>query len=241
IDEDFEADPRVIPGARRFPFDEITALVPELAGNMVVIICQKGLKLSAGASAWLRAEGVDARYLQGGNFAWRDSGGPLIPFETMPNVERCNQSVWVASNQRRISIIACAWLIRRFVDRDARFLFVSPSQIDPVAEKFAATPIKGSKGESPCLFMTMLDRFHLRTGPLLKISSIVHAIENREFKKVREAGGVFAVLDNLSNMYVDDIEYLEASLLVHDALYRWACNAGESDLSLNGAEEVERS
>ena len=55
IDEDFAADPRLIPGAFRWPFREIEALVPRLSGRRVVVICQKGLKLSQGAVAVLRA------------------------------------------------------------------------------------------------------------------------------------------------------------------------------------------
>ena len=79
IDEDFDADPRLIPTARRHPHDAIQALVPELAGARVLVVCQKGLKLSQGAAALLRCEGIAAVYLEGGNFAWRDAEQPLAP------------------------------------------------------------------------------------------------------------------------------------------------------------------
>ena len=78
IDEDFAADPRIIPGAVRHRFDHIGELVPKLSGKKVVIVCQKGLKLSQGAVAILRAEGVDAEYLEGGMFAWRDAGSLMV-------------------------------------------------------------------------------------------------------------------------------------------------------------------
>ena len=74
IDEDFAADPRLVPGAFRHPFGALPNLVPELQGRRVVVICQKGKKLSQGAAAVLRDHAVAAENLEGGNFAWRDAG-----------------------------------------------------------------------------------------------------------------------------------------------------------------------
>ena len=71
IDDDFKEDPRLIPGAYRHPFTDVAALAPSLQNRKAVVICQKGLKLSAGAAAILRDHGTSAENLEGGIFAWR--------------------------------------------------------------------------------------------------------------------------------------------------------------------------
>ncbi|WP_339714910.1 hypothetical protein, partial [uncultured Sneathiella sp.] len=68
IDEDFADDPRLLPTAFRHPYQDIAALAPKLAGQRVVVICQKGRKLSQGAAAVLRNCGIAAESLEGGVF-----------------------------------------------------------------------------------------------------------------------------------------------------------------------------
>ena len=71
VDEDFNEDPRLIPGAFRHAFDTIADIAPKLADRKVVVYCHKGLKLSQGAAAMLRTCGVMAETLQGGIVGWR--------------------------------------------------------------------------------------------------------------------------------------------------------------------------
>ena len=120
IDEDFNEDPRLIPTAFRYPFTQLDDLIPKLEGKKVVIICQKGLKLSAGASAIMRAEGIHAEYLEGGNVAWRKAGAPFIPAEKIPAKPNSSNTVWVTRHRPKIDRIACPWLIRRFIDPNAQ-------------------------------------------------------------------------------------------------------------------------
>ncbi len=230
IDEDFEADPRLIPGARRHPFTKIAELLPELQGKKVIVICQKGLKLSQGAAAILRAEGIDAENLEGGNFAWRDAGAPLIPATIIPQPNQQSQTVWVTRHRPKIDRIACPWLIRRFVDAQARFLFVAPSQVQAVAEKFNASPfdvedVFWSHRGDQCTFDTMVREFKLETEPLLRMAEIIRAADTNRHEMAPEAAGLLAFSLGLSRMYRDDIEQLEAGFSLYDALYRWARDA----------------
>jgi rhodanese-related sulfurtransferase len=140
IDEDFEADPRFVPGAFRHPFKQIGGLADQLQGKRVVVICQKGKKLSQGAAAILRDLGVQAESLQGGNFEWRDAGEPLIPASKIPLRNAQGRTVWVTRHRPKVDRIATPWLIRRFIDPNAQFLFVEPSEVMNVADKFDATP-----------------------------------------------------------------------------------------------------
>ena len=138
IDVDFDADPYLIPSAKRYPFGAIDVLIPSLSDKKVVVVCQKGLKLSAGVAAILRSNGIDAENLEGGNYAWRDAGLQRIPNMSIP--WKGTKTIWVTRHRPKIDRIACPWLIRRFVDPSAQFLFVAPTDVEAVAEKFDATP-----------------------------------------------------------------------------------------------------
>src|SRR5512143_1709090 len=139
-DEDFEADPRLIPGAVRRPFASVPDWGPEFQGRSAVIVCQKGLKLSHGVAAWLRHAGVPAESLEGGAIAWREAGLAMVPADRLPARDRQNRTLWVTRARPKIDRIACPWLIRRFVDPNAVFLFVTPSEVQGVADRFGATP-----------------------------------------------------------------------------------------------------
>ncbi len=230
IDDDFHADPRLIPTAFRHPFDDMASLVPQLLGKRVITICQKGLKISAGSAAVLRAHGVAAENLEGGNFAWRDSGEPLVPVASIPARNSSGQTVWVTRHRPKIDRIACPWLIRRFIDPKAQFLFVAPSQVELVAEKFEATPFDienvfwSHRGEK-CTFDTMVEEFSLSTEPLERLAMIVRAADTNRHELAPEAAGLRAASLGLSRMYRDDLQQLEAGMALYDAFYRWARDA----------------
>ena len=135
IDDDFNEDPRLIPGSHRHPFADIAAIAPRLEGKRAAIICHKGLKLSAGCAAILREHGVLAENLEGGIVAWREAGQPLVPVAKLPPLNSEGRTIWVTRHRPKIDRIACPWLIRRFVDPRAQFLFVAPSDVEGVAEK----------------------------------------------------------------------------------------------------------
>ena len=230
IDEDFRDDPRLVPTAIRHPFRDIATLAPRLQGERVVVICQKGLKLSEGAAAVLRAHGVLAENLAGGNLAWRDAGLPLVPAERIPARNTQKQTVWVTRQRPKIDRIACPWLLRRFVDRDAQFLFVAPSEVMAVAEKFEATPfdvedVFWSHRGDRCSFDVMVEAFALDMEPLRHLARIVRGADTNRHDLAPEIAGLLAVSLGLSRMYRDDLAQLEAGMLIYDAFYRWARDA----------------
>ncbi len=226
IDDDFAEDPRLIPTARRYPFKQIETLVPELQGRKTVVICQKGKKLSQGAMALLRSHGVDAEVLEGGIYAWRDFGGAMVPAAALPE----RGARWVTRHRPKIDRIACPWLIRRFIDPSARFMFVAPSEVAAVAEKFDAIPfdIEGvelSHGEKTCSFDALLAKFALNTPALAAMAHVIRAADGTPNTDAPEAAGLLAISLGLSRMYRDDLEQLEAAMPLYDALYRWARDA----------------
>ncbi|WP_417518599.1 chromate resistance protein ChrB domain-containing protein [Minwuia sp.] len=232
IDADFALDPRIIPGAIRQPFDRIEALVPRLQGQRAVVYCQKGLKLSQGAAALLRASGVRAESLAGGQWGWRDAVQPLVPVARLPVPDAEGRTVWVTRHRPKIDRLACPWLIRRFVDRRARFLFVSPSEVGAVAGKFGATPFDADDAVwrhdgDHCTFDAMLDGFGLKTDALARLALIVRGADTSRHDLAPECAGLLAVSLGLSRMYRNDLAMLEAGFAIYDALYRWARDASD--------------
>ncbi|TIP74871.1 MAG: sulfurtransferase, partial [Mesorhizobium sp.] len=89
----------------------------------------RGQKLSQGVAAWLRHEGVSAETLEGGFAAWRDAKGPLIHAGKIPPRDEKGRTVWVTRTRPKVDRIACPWLIRRFIDPGAVFLFVEAAEV----------------------------------------------------------------------------------------------------------------
>lgn len=227
IDEDFDADPDLIPGAIRHPFTDIEALVPRLRDRRVVIVCHKGLKLSQGSAAMLRSFDIAAESLEGGMVAWREAGATVVPFAKMPPRRTDGGTLWVTRHRPKIDRIACPWLIRRFVDTEARFLFVAPAQVELVADRFGAVPfdIEGvhwSHRGDRCTFDTMIEEFGLSTEPLERLAAIVRGADTDRHDLAPEAAGLMAVSLGLSRLYRDDLQQLDAGLGLYDAFYRWA-------------------
>ncbi len=244
IDEDFNADPRLVPTSIRQPHSDIGALVPRLAGADAVVICQKGLKLSQGAAAILRAHGIAAGYLEGGIFAWRDAGQPLIPADRIPAREGAAPSLWVTGHDAGVDQIACSWLVRRFIDRGAQFLFVESSQVADVARRFAAVAfgVEGApwsrRGETGA-FDTMLEALSLNAEPLKRLAKIVQGADTNRRDPAPEAAGLRAASFGYAAMYEDELERLEAGFALYDALYRWARESEGTGSRVAAHEEPE--
>jgi rhodanese-related sulfurtransferase len=231
--EDFEADPRLIPGSQRRSHLTVADWAPALPGAAYVVVCQKGLKLSHGVAAWLRSLGLKAAALEGGSLAWAERGLPMVPAERLPALAAGEASLWVTRERPKIDRIACPWLIRRFVDPRARFLFVSESEVLAVAERFGAEPFDidaagvfwTHRGEL-CSFDVMLKEFALETEALSRLATIVRGADTARLELAPECAGLLAFSLGLSRSFAEDQEQLEAGLPLYDALYRWCRDAG---------------
>jgi len=95
IDEDFEADPSLIPTAFRHAHSDIANLVSSLKGRQVVVVCHKGLKISQGSAAILRDHGIATETLEGGTVGWIEAGGPMVPIAQIPPRNSEGRTVWV--------------------------------------------------------------------------------------------------------------------------------------------------
>ena len=180
--------------------------------------------------AWLRAQGRPAEVLDGGFAAWRDAGLPLVDPARLPPRDRQGRTVWVTRARPKIDRIACPWLIRRFVDPRAVILFVAPSEVEGVAERHDAAPfdIEGvffSHRGDLCSFDVMLAEFGLSVPALDRLAVIVRGADTARLDLAPEAAGLLAVSLGLSRIHADDLDQLQAGMLVYDAFYRWARDA----------------
>jgi rhodanese-related sulfurtransferase len=225
--DDQIADPRLIPTSVVLGHQNFDPAPPQVFGARVVVVCQKGRKLSEGVAALLRCQGIEAQSLEGGSIAWADAGLPMSPVTAFPA-----SSLWVTRHRPKIDRIACPWLIRRFIDPKARFLFVAPNEVSEVAAKFNATPfdIDGAfwshRGDQ-CTFDTLISEFALQTDALNRLALVVRAADTDRHDLSPQAAGLLAISVGLSRLYRDDLQQLEAGIPLYDALYRWARDGHE--------------
>ena len=230
-DEDHESDPRLLPCALRRRAESVSHWASEFVGRPAIIIDKSGEQDSEGVAAWLRHAGASsADVLTGGHLAWVKAGGPLIPASKVPQRDALGRTIWVTRSRPKVDRIACPWLIHRFVDPSAVFLFVAPAEVSAVAERFggAAFDIEGAfwshRGER-CTFDTMLEEWGLAIEPLQRLAVIVRGADTARLDLAPEAAGLLAASLGQSRMYADDLEQLKAGMALYDAFYRWCRDA----------------
>jgi rhodanese-related sulfurtransferase len=221
----------LLPASIRRPAETVGEWAHSLTGRKVVVACVHGHERGAGVAAILRSEGVDAEALEGGFAAWRDAGLPVIDASKLPRRDSAGRTVWVTRARPKVDRIACPWLIRRFVDPSAVFLFVAPSEVAGVAERFGATPfdvdgVFWSHHGDKCTFDTMIEELGLASiGALARLAVIVRGADTARPELAPQSAGLLAASLGLSRMYADDLEQLEAGMLLYDAFYRWCRDA----------------
>jgi rhodanese-related sulfurtransferase len=212
---------RLIAGAVYHAPDEVdrwrTSLPP---GRSVVAYCEHGHDISQGAVAALRAAGCDACWLAGGIADWVDAGLPTRrKIGTTPGK-------WVTRERPKIDRIACPWLIARFIDPRAEFVYVPPSQVVSVADKTGSTPydidgVEFSHEGERCSFDTFLRIYDIRDPALDHLARIVRGADTSRHDLTPQCGGLFAISLGLSANFADDQQMLAHGMVIYDALYTW--------------------
>jgi rhodanese-related sulfurtransferase len=196
-DADFAADPRLIPGAIRRDFAKASEWAGEFSGQNAIVVCLRGAKLAQGAAAWLRHLDVPAETLEGGFEGWKEAKLPLIDPSKLPPRDAKGRTVWVTRSRPKIDRIACPWLIRRFVDPAAVFLFVAPAEVAATGAALDAAPFDvdgvfwSHRGET-CTFDTMIEEFGLKfraDGGRDEGVAVLVGAGDLELEEVRPAGG----------------------------------------------------
>lgn len=188
-----------------------------------------GREVSQSVAKALTANGIKASYLDGGIEAWRASDGPL---DHKPKAA-CTR--WVTRERPKIDRIACRWLISRFVDRDAEFLYVPPKAVRDAAKEKDAVPydvpgVHFTHEGDHCSFDAFIKHYGLGADPALqRLTLIVRGADTGSLGLVPQAAGLAAVSLGLSRVFADDHEMLKHGMILYDALYAW-CKEGQDEV-----------
>jgi rhodanese-related sulfurtransferase len=235
----FEADPLMIASAmRRAPGAVAEWAGAQPAGREVVVYCAHGHEVSQGTARALVSRGVPARYLEGGIEGWKAVGAPTM--RKLPDIGHGSTAAtrWVTRERPKIDRIACPWLIRRFLDPLAAFVYVPPERVLDAARASAAVPydvpnVRFSHRGERCSFDAMLEDFQLREPALDALAVIVRGADTARLDLAPQAAGLLAVSLGLSRIHADDAAMLEAAIPVYDALYAWCREARDAPHSWN--------
>lgn len=206
-----------VPGAIHRPAEEVGRWAKALVGRPAVVVCTHGQEKSAGAAAWLRHAGVDAEILEGGASAWSAAGLPTLDKAKLPPRDPEGRTIWVTRARPKVDRIACPWLIRRFVDPEAVFLFVAPGEVAGVAKRFGATPfdvegVQWSHSGDLCTFDVMVEELGSSGFEGLgRLAPIVRGADTGRPDLAPQAAGLLAASLGLSRMFADDLEQLDAA------------------------------
>jgi rhodanese-related sulfurtransferase len=203
-------------------------------GGPVVVYCAQGLEISRDTAASLRGIGLDARFLEGGIAEWAERKLPL-------RRKRDGSLCWVTREQPKIDRIACPWLIRRFIDPEASFLFVPTEQVFDVARATGATAydIPGAEpfshdGEQ-CSFDAFLRVYGIEDAALDALAVIVRGADTARLELAPQAPGLLALSLGLSANFASDHEMLEHGLTMYDAFYAWCRSCQDEKHNWNPA------
>jgi rhodanese-related sulfurtransferase len=188
----------------------------------VVVYCVHGHEVSQGA-----AKALGGRYLEGGIEGWRAAGGELA---TKPAGAGTR---WVTRERPKIDRIACPWLVKRFVDPGAEFLYVPAPEVRKVAAERQAVPydipdVEFSHVGDECSFDAFLKHYRLSDPALDELAVIVRGADTGRPELAPQAPGLLAISLGLSLNFQDDHRMLEQGMTVYDALYSW-CKRGKAE------------
>jgi rhodanese-related sulfurtransferase len=218
----FAAHDKMVVGAISRNPDEVKdwrGRVP--AGRRVIVYCVHGHEVSQQVASALHSAGVDARYLEGGIAGWAED---RLPLRSRRDVE---PRVWVTRERPKIDRIACPWLIRRFIDPEAEFLFVPTERVFAAAAQTGATPydIPGAEPFSHdgelCSFDAFLKVYGIEDRALDRLALIVRGADTARLELTPQSAGLLALSLGLSANFPDDQEMLEHGVVMYDALYAW--------------------
>ena len=140
---------------------------------------------------------------------------------------------WITRARPKIDRIACPWLITRFIDPQAEFLYVAAAEVLRIAAETGATPYDipgvemGHNGEL-CSFDAFLKKYQLTDPALQQLASIVRGADTSRLDLAPQAAGLLAISLGLSHNFPDDHEMLKQGIVIYDALYAW-CQALQSE------------
>jgi len=217
----FDADQvRIIGAARRLP-DEVAKWRGALpASRPIVAYCVHGHEVSQNVASALQSAGMTAAYLDGGIAGWQER---KLPTRRKRNA---SENKWVTREHPKIDRIACPWLISRFVNPEAEFIYVPAVEVAKVATEVGGTPYDiqdvqfGHVGER-CSFDAIVSAYGIADPALDRLATIVRGADTSRPDLTPQCEGLLAISYGLSGNFPDDHEMLKHGMVMYDALYTW--------------------
>jgi rhodanese-related sulfurtransferase len=225
----FRDSPHLMRGTLRRDPERIADWARSLPrASSVIVACVHGHEVSQNAAAALGKFGIRSRFLEGGVEGWREQGGKMAAKPAGAATR------WVTRERPKIDRIACPWLVRRFIDPEAEFLYVPTPEVRKVAAERTAVPydipdVEFSHEGERCSFDAFLKIYGLRDPALEALALIVRGADTARLDLAPQAAGLAAVSLGLSRLYPDDHEMLEHGMVLYDALYAW-CKEGKDEV-----------
>jgi rhodanese-related sulfurtransferase len=226
----FEADDRLIIGAFHRVPEDVDRWSRELSsGRPIVAYCSHGREVSQGVAGALRNAGAHATYLEGGLSDWSQRHLP-----TRKKI-KAGEKNWITREHPKIDRIACPWLISRFINPNAEFIYVPADQVVGAAKDVDAIPydIKGAEfghvGDH-CSFDAIVRIFDIKDLALDDVATIVRGADTSRRDLAPQCEGLYAISFGLSANFPDDHEMLRHGLVIYDALYTW-CRKAQAALA----------
>lgn len=134
---------------------------------------------------------------------------------------------WITRERPKIDRIACPWLIKNFVDKEAEFIYVPKEKVFVIAKELDAIPydIPGAEYThygTGCTFDYIIKKYQLKEPALHQLAAIVRGADTDQFDLTKQSAGLWAISAGLSYNIRDDHEMLLIGMKVYDALYSWA-------------------
>ena len=235
----FEADSAFITSAFwRDPYalDDWLKFLPR--HRDIVVYCVHGHEISKNTCSALRTSGLNARYLEGGIEAWREAKGATIRKGVLKGIPAPINapSKWITRERPKIDRIACPWLIRRFIDPLAEFIYVPSGDVQARATELGAIPydvpgVQFTHRGDRCSFDALIEDFQIDDAALNAVASIVRGADTGMPQMTPQSAGLLAISLGLSALHADDHELLAEGMNVYDALYAWAKSANAEILN----------
>jgi rhodanese-related sulfurtransferase len=197
--------------------------------SRVVAYCVHGREVSQGIAKALGERGLAAQFLHGGiEDGWKVAGGALDRKAAGDNTR------WVTRERPKIDRIACPWLIARFVDPDAEFVYVPSKQVLEAAKERDAVPydipdVHFSHDGERCSFDAFLAHYRLADPALEQLARIVRGADTARLDLAPQAAGLAAISLGLSRNFADDHAMLKHGMVMYDALYAW-CRSAQDEV-----------
>jgi rhodanese-related sulfurtransferase len=214
----FDQGDVMIVGARRRSPDDVQDWAKALPRDQsVVVYCVHGHEVSQGVAVTLASLGFNASYLEDGIAEWVDKKLPTR--RKFPPSEK-----WVTRERPKIDRIACPWLVRRFVNPDAEFIYVPATKVMETAARAGATPYDvsnvdfGHRG-AECSFDAFIRIFEISDPVLDRLAAIVRGADTGRLDLTPQSAGLLAVSTGLSMNFQDDHAMLAEGMVIYDALY----------------------